>query len=152
MSSTVSIQFASWIQDRGLTNAFGVFQTFYQTEILKNNTASQISWVGSVQSFLLIAIGVLTGPAYDAGYFKALIWTGSFLVVFGFIMTSFCTSYWQVMLTQGLVIGIGCGCLFIPSVAILPQYFSKRRALANGIAASGSSFGKINSTVAVTAS
>jgi MFS family permease len=91
---------------------------------------------------LLIFVGVLTGPAYDAGYFNHLAWTGLFLVVFGYMMLSFCTQYWQVMLAQGLAVGFGTACLFIPSVAILPQYFLKKRALANGIAASGSSMGK----------
>ena len=127
--------------NRGLTNAFGVFQTYYQDDLLRNKTPSQISWVGSLQSFLLIAVGVLSGPAYDAGYFTALLWSGSFLVVFGYFMTSLCKEYWQVMLAQGLVIGVGTGCLFVPAVSILPQYFVKRRALANGIAAAGSSFG-----------
>lgn len=94
-----------------------------------------------------MAVGVLTGPAYDAGHFTTLIWAGSFLVVFGYMMTSLCSSYWQVMLAQALVVGLGSGCLFIPSVAILPQYFSKRRALANGLAASGSSFGMSTSVL-----
>lgn len=85
---------------------------------------------------------MLAGPAYDAGHFTALIWAGTLLTVFGYMMTSLCTSYWQVMLAQGLVIGAGSACLFIPSVSVLPQYFVKRRALANGIAASGASFGK----------
>jgi len=120
-----------------------VFQTYYQTQILRDNTPAQISWIGSVQSFLLVFIGVLTGPAYDAGYFKAIIWTGSFLVVFGYMMTSLCTRYWQVMLAQGLVVGVGSGCLFVPSAAIIPQYFLKKRALANGISASGSALGNI---------
>ena len=42
----------------------------------------------------------------------------------------------------GIVVGIGFGCLFTPSVSILPLYFRKQRALANGLAASGASFGK----------
>ena len=45
------------------------------------------------------------------------------------------------MLAQGLIVGLGFGCLFVPSVAIIPGYFSKKRALAVGIAASGSSVG-----------
>lgn len=59
------------------------------------------------------------------------------------MMTSLCKEYWQTMLAQAFCIGIGNGCLFIPSVAILPQYFSTKKALANGLAASGSSFGGV---------
>ncbi|TGO46889.1 hypothetical protein BCON_0303g00120 [Botryotinia convoluta] len=34
--------------------------------------------------------------------------------------------------------GIGSGCLFIPSIAVLPAYFGKKQALALGVAASDS--------------
>jgi predicted MFS family arabinose efflux permease len=80
---------------------------------------------------------------YDAGYFRLLIVTGSFLIAFGFIMTSLCTQYWQVLFAQGICIGLGSSCLFIPSVAVILQYFTTRKGLATGLAASGSSLGGV---------
>lgn len=68
---------------------------------------------------------------------------GSFLTVFGYMMLSLCTELWQVILTQGVCVGIGGACLFIPGVAILPTYFRKRLGLAVGLAASGSSLGGV---------
>jgi MFS family permease len=88
-------------------------------------------------------VGVISGPFFDAGYFYALLPIGSLLVWFGMLMTSFSTKYYQIMLSQGICVGIGTGCLFVPSVALLPQYFKNRRALANGLAASGSSIGGV---------
>lgn len=88
-------------------------------------------------------VGALTGPIYDAGYFRALLAVGSFGVVFGFMMLSLAKTYWQVILAQGICVGLGAGCLFVPSVAILSTYFSTRIATAMGIAASGSSLGKL---------
>jgi MFS family permease len=128
---------------RGTVNAFGVFQTYYENNLLQDQSPSNISWIGSIQAFLLLVVGVITGPLYDAGYFRPLISLGAFLIPFGFMMTSICSQYWQVMLAQAICIGLGNGCLFVPSVAILPQYFSTRKALANGIAASGSSLGGV---------
>ena len=64
-------------------------------------------------------------------------------MVFGMMMTSLCLLYWQVILAQGLVIGLGCACFFVPSVAIIPLYFDKRKALGMGVAAAGSSIGMI---------
>ena len=58
-------------------------------------------------------------------------------------MVSICDQYWQVMLAQGVVAGFGSCFLFIPATAIIPQYFTRRRALANGIAASGASLGGV---------
>lgn len=51
------------------------------------------------------------------------------------------------MLAQGFCIGLGGGMLFVPSVAILPTYFSTKIGLAIGLAAAGSSMGgKLPST------
>ncbi|KAH7370849.1 MFS monocarboxylate transporter-like protein [Rhexocercosporidium sp. MPI-PUGE-AT-0058] len=127
----------------GVTNAFGVYQAYYETDLLKNVSASNISWIGSCQACLLLIIGVITGPIYDAGYFNSLLIAGSFLVVFGMMMTSIATKFWQILLAQGLFIGFGSGCLFIPSVAIVSTYFSTKKSFATGIVASGSSIGGI---------
>lgn len=63
-------------------------------------------------------------------------------MVFGMMMVSLCTQYWQLILAQGIVVGIGGGCLFVPSVAILPTYFSTRMAFTIGVAGSGSGIGE----------
>lgn len=94
-----------------------------------------------MQAFLLIGLGILAGPLYDQGYLRSLVLVGSVLVVFGMLMTGLCVHYWQLMLAQGIVVGLGSGCLFLPSIAVLPQYFEKRRALATGIGSSGSAVG-----------
>ena len=124
-------------------NTFGDYQTYYTTSLAAEATPSQISWIGSLQAFLLFALGVLSGPLFDMGYFRTLIMLGCFLSVFGMMMTSLCSHYWQVMLAQGLTIGLGSGCLFVPSVSIIPTYFSTKKALAQGIAASGSAVGGV---------
>ena len=128
---------------KSLISHTGVYQTFYEQNFLSGESPSDISWIGSVQAFLLISGSIVAGPLYDRGYLRLLLYTGSFLTVFGMMMTSICTAYWQAFLAQGLVVGLGNGCLFIPSVAILPAYFHKKRALALGIGAAGSSVGEI---------
>jgi MFS family permease len=56
-------------------------------------------------------------------------------------MTSLCTQFWQVVLAQGIGMGIGSGIIFLPSISIISHYFMKRRALAMGICTTGSSTG-----------
>lgn len=104
---------------------------------------STISWIGSIQSCLLLCVGAIAGPLFDAGYFSSLLAVGNFLVVFGLMMTSLSEQYYQILLAQGICLGIGTGLLFTPAVAVLPQYFRQKRALVNGIAASGSSIGGV---------
>lgn len=124
----------------------GAYQTFYEQELLHTSSPSSIAWIGSLQAFLFIFGGVLAGPLYDYGYLRALIFTGSCLIVFGMMMTSLCSTFWQVVLAQGLVVGLGNGCLFVPSIAVLPTYFIKRRALVTGIAITGGNIGKFGLT------
>ncbi|KAF2426260.1 MFS general substrate transporter [Tothia fuscella] len=127
----------------GIINTFGVYQTEYEIGFLTSSTPSAISWIGSIQSFLLMTVGAATGPVYDAGYFRELLWGGSFFLVFGHMMLSLCTKYWQVLLAQAFCIGGGAGALFVPGVAIISTYFNTRLAIATGLAASGSSLGGV---------
>ena len=55
------------------------------------------------------------------------------------LMTSFATEYPQLLLAQGVLVGLGFGCLYVPSVAIAASYFSTRRALALGLTSTGGS-------------
>lgn len=122
----------------GIVNSFGVFQTYYKTELLKTSSSSAISWIGSIQGALLMMGGIFVGPLYDAGHFRQLLIVGNFLIVLGMFMTSLCTEYWQVLLSQGVCVGLGCAVMFLPSAAVLSQWFAKRRALALGVQSSGS--------------
>lgn len=123
----------------GYINSFGVFQTYY-TESL-GRSPSDISWVGSIQIFLLFFVGMFSGRATDAGYFKLILTIGALLELFCIFMTSLSTKYWQLFLAQGVGQGIGCGLMFCPTIALTPTYFSTNRSIAIGIVASGSATG-----------
>ncbi|GIZ39757.1 hypothetical protein CKM354_000312800 [Cercospora kikuchii] len=127
----------------GILNTFGVYQTWYEGGQLFQESSSNISWIGSIQAVMVLMVGAFVGPVYDRGHLRALLLSGSFMIVFGHMMLSLCKEYWQVLLAQGFVVGIGGGCLYVPSIAILPTYFTSRIGLAIGLAASGSSMGGI---------
>ncbi|KAM0807790.1 putative Major facilitator superfamily domain-containing protein [Seiridium cardinale] len=122
----------------GVVNSFGVYQTYYETQLLSTSSSSDISWIGSLQAALLMMGGVFAGPLYDAGYFRQMLIAGNFLVILGMFMTSLCTKYWQVVLAQGVCVGLGCAIMFLPSAAVVSQWFAKRRALALGVQSVGS--------------
>ncbi|KAF4880016.1 MFS transporter asaE [Colletotrichum siamense] len=125
----------------GVVNSFGVFQSYYVTAL--DRPPSDISWIGSINVFLLFFIGTFTGRLTDAGFFRPLSISGAILTAGGTLATSACTKYWQIFLAQGICVGIGSGCLFCPAVAIVSTYFNKRRSLAIGITACGSGVGGI---------
>ncbi|ROW07250.1 hypothetical protein VMCG_03796 [Cytospora schulzeri] len=123
----------------GYINSFGVFQTYYTTSL--GLPPSTISWIGSIQVFLLFFIGTFTGRLTDAGYFRATFLLGTAFQMVGIFTTSVCTEYWQIFLAQGVCMGIGNGCLFCPALATVSTYFVRRRSLAIGMAACGSATG-----------
>jgi len=139
----VAGSFVLFFNTWGVINTFGSYQAYYRSNLLTSSNPSAISWIGSIQAFFLLVIGMVTGPIYDAGYFRSLLAGGSFMLVLGQMMLSLAHEYWQVLLAQAFCVGIGCGMLFIPSVAILNTYFTTRIGMAVGLAASGSSLGGV---------
>ncbi|MCJ1442327.1 MAG: hypothetical protein MMC23_002821 [Stictis urceolatum] len=123
----------------GYINSYGVFQNYYTATL--HHAPSDISWVGSVQIFLLFFIGTFSGRLTDAGYFRPVFTVGSVVQLLGVFLTSLCTRYWQLFLAQGICTGLGNGLLFCPTLALMPTYFTKNRSVAIGIAASGSATG-----------
>ncbi|EME42369.1 MFS transporter-like protein [Dothistroma septosporum NZE10] len=127
----------------GLINAFGVFQSYYKETLIRDQTNSTIAWIGTLTSFFLCASPISWGPVFDIGSPRLLVLFGSFSVALGIMMMSLCDQYWQLILAQGVCCGLGGGALFITATSVLPSYFSKKRALAMGISASGSSLGGV---------
>lgn len=139
----VAAGFVIFFNTWGMITTFSVFQTYYESGELFKASSSNISWIGSIQSFLLQITGLLAGPLYDRGYLRLLLVTGSFMVVFGLMMLSLSTEYWQALLSQAFCVGIGAGLLFVPTVSVIPTYFTTNIGLAIGIASSGSSLGGV---------
>ena len=125
----------------GYTASFGVYQLYYTATL--DLPPSQISWIGSIQIFLTFFVGTVSGRSADAGYAQYTVLLGSTMVVLGTFMTSLATSYWQVFLAYGVCTGLGMGILYMPGVAVIGSYWQKRKAMALGMAASGSGTGGI---------
>jgi MFS family permease len=57
---------------------------------------------------------------------------GVIITAAGFTLASFCHSIWQLLLTQGFLVGIGMSLLYFPLLAPAPEYFTNHRATAMG--------------------
>jgi MFS family permease len=104
-------------------------------------------WVCFLQWLSLLALTFLQGPVagklVDEFGPRIPILLGSFLHIFGLMMTSLSTKYYQILLAQGVCSGIGCSFLFYPTIAACGTWFLRHRALAFGIMVSGSSLGGV---------
>ncbi|CAG8975603.1 hypothetical protein HYALB_00006810, partial [Hymenoscyphus albidus] len=127
----------------GLTTSFGAFQSYYTTELLSGKSSTKISWLGSIQSFLVGSVGPISGSLFDMGYIRSTISIGCFLVVFDMIMVSICQTYLELLLAQGICTGLGAGLVYTPAIAIISTQFTTKRPFAIGCASSGSSIGGI---------
>lgn len=87
--------------------------------------------------------GIVTGPIYDRGYVRELLLSGTVLTVLGVMMLSLATEFYQVLLAQGICVGIGSAILYVPSISLVASGFHKHRALAVFVATSGTAFGTV---------
>lgn len=68
-----------------------------------------------------------------------------------YITASFAHEIWQFYLTERVLVDLGVGLLYVPSVAVLSQWFDRKRSVANGIAAAESGLGGVTFTWATEA-
>lgn len=85
--------------------------------------------------------GVVTGPIFDRGYIRELLIVGTVITVLGVMMLSLAHEYYQILLAQGICVGIGSAIIYVPSISLVASRFQRRRALAVCVATSGTAVG-----------
>lgn len=131
----------------GFVNSFGAFQPYYET--ILPESASTISWIGSVQACLMFSLGIFSGRALDRGWFRPTVAIGIGFQLLGIFTMSAAKNYWQLLLTQGFCTGLGGGIFFVPIMGLCSTYFSSHRGMALGIVTSGNSIGGVAYPVVV---
>ncbi|KAF1991433.1 MFS general substrate transporter [Aulographum hederae CBS 113979] len=134
----------------GWLNSVGVFQEFYQNDLLSQYSSSTISWIPSLQIFFMLGMGPVVGEIYDHYGPRWFLLGGTFLHVFGIMMASISTKYYQILLSQGICSGIGAAAIFQPAVTCVAGWFNANRGAAFGALFTGSSIGGIVFPIMVT--
>ncbi|KAF2797761.1 MFS general substrate transporter [Melanomma pulvis-pyrius CBS 109.77] len=127
----------------GWINCIGVFQNYYQSHQLSNYSPSTVSWIPSCEIFVMFFPGPFVGFFYDNYGPKYLIIVGTLFHVFGIMMTSLSTEYYQFILAQGICSPLGLNCIFNAGASSVPTWFHKKRGAAFGVMAAGSGLGGI---------
>ncbi|KAJ2784328.1 hypothetical protein H4R18_001214 [Coemansia javaensis] len=135
----------------GASNSYGVFSTYYLNVKFAGTPAATLSWIGSLITTFMLCSSIVTGALADKKGYRISAYIGTVLCTVAYILASFCKEVWQLMLTQGVLFGIGASFLFAPSVSIPVQWFSRHRGLASGVAVAGSSVGGLWFTAATQA-
>jgi len=125
----------------GWNQSVGIFQTIYENGPLKSYSPSTIGWIGSLQTFIMFACAPIWGKIFDSYGPRYTLFVGTLIHVFGLMMMSLSTQYYQFILSQSVCTGIGAGAIFFSSSNTTVTWFKRNRALALGIASSGSAGG-----------
>ncbi|KAF7296229.1 Monocarboxylate permease-like protein [Mycena chlorophos] len=135
--------FLSLFATFGQMNAFGTFEAWYTGHQLRGMQPGVVAWIGSVQLWVFFLSGGPIGKIFDFYGPRRLMIAGTIIYVLALLLTSFANAYWQYLLAHGLLFGLGVGLMFYPCLSSVSTHFTKYRATALGIVASGSSFGGV---------
>lgn len=123
----------------GLGYSFGVLLPQW-VEVF-GESPGKISLIGA----LLVGVYLCAGPVVSGLTNKfgcrPVTFAGSILACAGFLFASFSNSVTVLMLTYGVLGGLGFGLIYLPAIVSVGFYFEKKRAIATGIAVSGSGIG-----------
>lgn len=128
----------------GISSAYGIFLAHYlSTDTFVGGTPLQYAFIAglSVSQSLLLS-PLITTIKYHTST-QTTLFIGVLLQSTALIGASFSSQIWHLFLSTGLCFGWGMGFFIVSTVGIIPQWFSTKRSLANGIATSGVGVGGI---------
>ncbi|EEP80963.1 conserved hypothetical protein [Uncinocarpus reesii 1704] len=128
--------------DGGYGWSYGVFLSHYlSNEIFPNMSPLAYAFTGGLSMSCALLISPLVTYLIHLFGHRIILNVGICVQTISFIAASFATQQWHLFLSQGVCFGLGMGFIFIGSVGITPQWFLKKRSVANSIAAAGSGIG-----------
>lgn len=132
--------FATW----GASAGFGVFLDFYiQNEVFPGSNKIDYAFIGGVGVFLAQVLAPLSTFLCRVMNPQWVMAAGVVIQTIGYILASISTKFWQIFMTQGVMFGVSCLLIFIPSSIVLASWFTTKKATAMGVAMSGAGLGGV---------
>ncbi|KAI9820639.1 MAG: hypothetical protein M1827_005008 [Pycnora praestabilis] len=143
--------FLAVFQTIGINQAYGVFQGYYVTgsggpdaviSVTQAHNKALVAFVGTLGAGLTWGGSIFVNPMMAR--FKNPKWitmSGALLMSVGYGLAGFSTQIWHLLLTQGLLYGIGSSMLYFPILSVAPEYFDVHRGAAMGFILSGAGIG-----------
>ncbi|HEU0102111.1 MAG TPA: MFS transporter [Mycobacteriales bacterium] len=133
--------FVAMFTSFGVAYSFGAFLQ-PMSEALGSGPGATAA-VFSLTTMALFGLGALSGPAVDRFGPRRVVLVGALAMGLGLLLTSRATALWQAYVGHGLGVGLGVACSYVPLVAVVGGWFTRRRTLAVGIAVSGIGLGTL---------
>ncbi|KAL8617829.1 hypothetical protein ACOMHN_040177 [Nucella lapillus] len=123
----------------GVCYSFGVFQSKYMDQF--NATNKQTAWVGSLLAGCYLTVGPVVSVLAERFGSRKVTIAGSCIACFGFLTSTRATSIEMLIVTWGVIGGIGFGMIYLPAIVTVGYWFDKKRAFATGLAVCGTGIG-----------
>lgn len=123
----------------GIAYTFGIFLGVF-VEFFGEGKG-KTAWVGSLLSGMYLSAGPVVSALTNKFGCRTVCIAGSIIGCTAFILSTFSPNVNVLMLTYGVMGGIGFGLIYLPAVVCVGYYFETKRSLATGIAVCGSGFG-----------
>lgn len=148
VACTFAINAHTW----GINSSYGVFLAYYlANDYYPGAVPLEFAFIGGLsisQALLVSPLSTYITRAYGT---RTTLLLGVAFESLALIGASFTHETWQLFLSQGVCFGFGMGFLFVGSVGIIPQWFTEKRSLANGIGSAGSGLGGMMYSLATNA-
>jgi len=125
----------------GVSYSFGVFFRPMAAELGASRTAT--SALFSITGFANYMLASITGHLSDRFGPRVVIGIGALTMGAGLVLTAFIGHMWVGYFSYGVGVGVGAACAYVPTLALVGGWFSKRRNTALGIAAAGTGCGTL---------
>jgi MFS family permease len=133
----------------GVSYAFAALFESYAREF--GAQRADVSLVFGLTGLLYFSLGAFAGMAADRFGPRVVASAGMVCISAGLLAASQAQSLSQVVLAQGLLVGLGVALVYTPSIACVQPWFTRRRGLAAGIASAGIGAGTLLVPLLVTA-
>ncbi|KAK4187302.1 putative transporter [Podospora australis] len=131
------VVFGCWLAlfaSLGLMNIMATFDTYLTAKQLVDHDAGAVGGIVFLYSFLSFALGIYVGPIFDRYGPRWPILGGTVCVVTALVVVSISTQYYHLLVSFGVLSGLGSALLFTPSIAAIGHFFNERRGFATGVA------------------
>ncbi|XP_055344423.1 monocarboxylate transporter 12-like [Paramacrobiotus metropolitanus] len=114
-------------------------------------SSSLTSLVGSFLYGVYLLMGPIACSLADTFGYRLIIFSGSLIAASGFAVSFFVNNLYVLIVTYGVIGGMGFGLIYSPSIMYVCAYFKEGNALAVGLTVCGSSVGGMVFPLIVTA-
>ncbi|XP_077470170.1 monocarboxylate transporter 12-B-like [Stigmatopora argus] len=131
--------FLATICIRAVTRCVSMF--FVEFQLHFERDYSTTAWIHSLIDCTTMLCAPLGSFLENRLSCRATVMLGGFLSSLGLVLGCFASSLEHLYISLGIITGLGFALCYTPSIAMVGRYFNERKALAYGIAQSGSGIG-----------